>query len=1287
MKKVRYLVLFGLMLVLLTGCSMKLGKLDEYFQSAISHGFDADLKALDTMTQFLHFAQEEYEFDYNASGGTKEGNSSVNYEDFKNNSMYYSKDKGKYNALGVVKLTVENAKAQYKSAMSVDLANIDNAEDYKAGFRFVKKSTLKENITKALGATIYRIVENQIDAYNSKVDYYNSLVGQDYEGVEDIRDEAKDAVDDWDPSATCFNDKIGSGNNSEIYLDKLIEIAQLKWDLTLCVCSYNSSTNKYSFDDGGWSDDKAGEYEKNTGFIINDLRDELFKYYEDKFDNNDKLKKISYTSWSESDWNSGIIINNYGGKSGEKRYIRLIVAFEDSWDDEAYIRKLGNGDEVSDILYGDDAKKNLDKVFKSILTNGDIYVLDSAKNIDINSKVSKSDFTASGLKVAAMLGKNGKMIDEDKLFTSKEENKVSLDLYLNSNTSVHFGTFRYKGMNDDYIKEITGYSGEAPTFTYGDHKWWLIRYPVSRLTKIFAKEDSGEYKYTISTKQVDNFYVNVPTIDNDVNKNRIYATANTSEESKTILNVQTSLNSYLYSNDSFAWVYNKNDKDDFKSEYIISEMTNSSFAQYIKDDDNPSTADYTKSVSRAFILDYLEGTYMYDSTGNAIYPKNEPITSANAEPVVALGRKIRLDKNAIKGTMTDSNTIIGYVMSTMGFNKPNLDLTDPSNQVRIKELISVERGNKMINQSTQTATVGGTGGSTQTYSGDSTIHKKKTYVRAYFSNIVDIYGNDLRKITYNSNTSVDLTPPMTEIWVGAHQNGYIAAVAKVADVVNGTTTEPQRIFLGTAPGVVENNSLQIGDLTIKNKLTNTKYGYYIINKLGNNIALTRFWVSKFYVDDTTVKININFGGSGGVNEIDLSDENKFRFNITGLGFNTKKVTKHNDASGAWLEIVATRDTTYPPEGASLTITNTATDKKLFYQIRINKAASKDKSATMTIDLANTGVGNIAYTSVLINPYSGASGTTGTGSTGTQQQIGAGVNGASLLGSARKLATKTYPVGKQATLGGVANIPCWYDSAIVIASMKRYPNDIAPGMMANAEVINTSDNARVPLYILGRDFDFRDTNYQNGWIFNDDQNAPNGNLKMWISFLVAYGYQQYPLGDIDGLNLELLRAELSGILKRVYNFGQDEDEKSPIILDPRVIQVVQDEIDTKNTDTEAKIIRASAKVIGFLLAFYGFFLLLAYLIDSGTSGEGDGLLYKVTFHKMKSATGMSKKEAVELSTSGYKYVTLGDLALRVFLLMGLGVTLLIVDPIKVVATIVGWVDGIVTTIKSSIFNSK
>ena len=203
--------------------------------------------------------------------------------------------------------------------------------------------------------------------------------------------------------------------------------------------------------------------------------------------------------------------------------------------------------------------------------------------------------------------------------------------------------------------------------------------------------------------------------------------------------------------------------------------------------------------------------------------------------------------------------------------------------------------------------------------------------------------------------------------------------------------------------------------------------------------------------------------------------------------------------------------------------------------------------------------------------------------------------------------------------------------------------------------------------------------------NSDDVAGDGNLAIWVNALKTFGYKNYPVANID--ELEQAIDAIQQIMDRVYNFGSDDEADNTIVFDPEVLEFVQEKIDKGILVNEAKIIRASAKIIGVIIAFVAFIWLLAWLIDAGTAGEGDGALYKITFKHMKTATGMSRQEAIELSTDGYKYITFGMLASRVGLLLVLAVLLILADPINIVSTVIGWVDSLYRLVREGIFNIK
>lgn len=137
---------------------------------------------------------------------------------------------------------------------------------------------------------------------------------------------------------------------------------------------------------------------------------------------------------------------------------------------------------------------------------------------------------------------------------------------------------------------------------------------------------------------------------------------------------------------------------------------------------------------------------------------------------------------------------------------------------------------------------------------------------------------------------------------------------------------------------------------------------------------------------------------------------------------------------------------------------------------------------------------------------------------------------------------------------------------------------------------------------------------------------------WSSWLQANGYSNY-LGDMSA---EDFTDELTYKLEYIYDISLDAKKGSTgILVDTSGLDVLDDWIKDKDEKTDVAILDVTMITLGIILLSYGTLLLAAYIIDVGVVGEGDGLLKKVTFNRMKSVTGMSKEERKQLTAQSEK----------------------------------------------------
>lgn len=140
------------------------------------------------------------------------------------------------------------------------------------------------------------------------------------------------------------------------------------------------------------------------------------------------------------------------------------------------------------------------------------------------------------------------------------------------------------------------------------------------------------------------------------------------------------------------------------------------------------------------------------------------------------------------------------------------------------------------------------------------------------------------------------------------------------------------------------------------------------------------------------------------------------------------------------------------------------------------------------------------------------------------------------------------------------------------------------------------------------------------------------FEYWKNWLINNHYANY-LGDMKA---EDLVSNLTYRLEYTYDIVLDAKKGSAdILIETSGLEVLDDWLNQRQDKTTTAIVDIILTVFGIALLFYGILLLALYIIDIGVVGEGDGLLKKATFNRMKSVTGMSKAERKQLTERSEK----------------------------------------------------
>lgn len=808
------------------------------------------------------------------------------------------------------------------------------------------------------------------------------------------------------------------------------------------------------------------------------------------------------------------------------------------------------------------------------------YVFSAMRGSSVDTML--NCFEDSGYKRRNIIDDGKDKIDKDSLF-------ADIDIPLKIDGGIYVGRIRKKTIVTSYTSGLAccGDLDRRPVFMYArsgsEPILFLLKYPVSRVEKINFLGDGNNYNFSCADSKM---WVKL-----DENGNMALYNDIADETAFT----SSTQNIYLYDKESVALMYNTESLTDYEIKLNKSKLNSSDGVYKVSGDG--------EIISRFVLMDYLEGLYLpglYPNDGTDVYTGS--ISDGQAENVIALGRRIHLDSNVFAGDIS-YDTVVGKIYSAVTSSHGTASVSN-AGEVKVNSLISVCRGNEKVQRNFEHPTFS-PAASTVSFvvnvpgasivQRNSKIDKVSTTAGTTFIGIDDANNNNgyyfLATYTddhYSDSSNPNITHktwiyPFNIAQTGSQVNGIRATLAFGNGYnIQGTPMDKNRNNLDTSHTVYALDHIKAGDFTV----TCTDQDHFDCN-------LT-----------TTM---------GGTVMLEVKPKGVLTSNTTVTV--TLKVTS-GEAKNRLLSI------------------------KLTLKWDTETSSQSNVSSTMSSE-----------------------------------------GGPIVLASS---STVAGTIGTPFHEGGANRV---YNNSIKVAKLMHYGDSGSSShIMAHKETLDAKANRLPQLFIMGTSFDAKDTSFDK-WINEDQEPDPDhdGNLRKWIAILEDYGYKNYPCNNIE--NIEAVVDAIQEIVERVYNFGSLEDEDSAIMLDPDVIALVQAEINRGIIKNEAQFIRAMAKIIGAIISFIGFLWLVAWLIDAGTTGDGDGALYKVTFKHMKTGTGMTRKEAIELSTGGYKYVTLSMLLWRSFILMALGVTLLIADPINIVSVIIGWVDGAYRLIKENIFNVR
>lgn len=140
---------------------------------------------------------------------------------------------------------------------------------------------------------------------------------------------------------------------------------------------------------------------------------------------------------------------------------------------------------------------------------------------------------------------------------------------------------------------------------------------------------------------------------------------------------------------------------------------------------------------------------------------------------------------------------------------------------------------------------------------------------------------------------------------------------------------------------------------------------------------------------------------------------------------------------------------------------------------------------------------------------------------------------------------------------------------------------------------------------------------------------------WRTWLDANGYENYLKDTIEkGITEDLVYK-----LEQQYDLSLNTEEAgSELVIDVTGLEELQDWVNKQIELDNNSILNVILRTIGIILLAYGMLLIISYVIDVAIAGEGEGLLKKVTFGRMRSVAGLSREEKDRLIETNHTYST-------------------------------------------------
>ena len=174
----------------------------------------------------------------------------------------------------------------------------------------------------------------------------------------------------------------------------------------------------------------------------------------------------------------------------------------------------------------------------------------------------------------------------------------------------------------------------------------------------------------------------------------------------------------------------------------------------------------------------------------------------------------------------------------------------------------------------------------------------------------------------------------------------------------------------------------------------------------------------------------------------------------------------------------------------------------------------------------------------------------------------------------------------------------------------------------------------------------DANLMSNWI---NSTSTTASLTWWNNYLLD-----------TNMSYQIDQNQLNEYLNDNYSY--ELNQEGIVILDLDTINKIQKELKKEQTVETNKKIKSIFMIVGWLIIIYAIFILLCWSLDT-TTDIGVKLLEKVSFGRW-----IAVKEDIDIprnDTSEVKYLTLGGVIIKSFVLIAIGFTLIFLDIFNII----------------------